>query len=86
MFRLAGVDLSLCAGDCSPEAAVDFLDEITTTTAPRYRRRDDDDGAAAGHHAATGRPDHVDHHDRTAGDHRATGDRRSSAHDASSGP
>ncbi len=35
VFRLAGVDLSLCAGDCSPEAAVDFLDEITTTTAPR---------------------------------------------------
>ena len=34
VFRLAGVDLSLCAGDCSPEAAVDFLDEITTTTQP----------------------------------------------------
>ena len=55
VFRLAGVDLSLCAGDCSPEAAVDFLDEITTTTAPR----NDDDvtttAAATGHHAASRR-------------------------------
>ena len=34
VFRLAGVDLSLCVGDCSPEAAVDYLDEVAPTTTP----------------------------------------------------
>ena len=34
VIRLAGADLSLCVGDCSPAAASSFLEETTPTTAP----------------------------------------------------
>lgn len=34
VFRLAGVDLSLCIGDCSAGAAAAYLDEVATTTTP----------------------------------------------------
>ena len=75
VFRLAGVDLSLCAGDCSPEAAVDFLDEITTTTAPPDTDVTTTTLPPPEITLPPVVPDHVDHDDRATRDHRAAGRR-----------